>query len=118
MDRDTFFAELDQLTPAEIEALLPTWDMEKLVLAQEYIDQKAKAEDAEEPVAEEPAAEDAAPTETGTKEDRVEVSVEVARRAHTTAMMAMIFSVGAMLAAIAAAVLAFLALRGATISWE
>jgi hypothetical protein len=112
MDRDKFFAELDQLTPAEIEARLPTWDMEKLVLAQEYIDQK----EMQPGEAAETAAAETAPTNTGTKEDRVQVSVEVARRAHTTAMMALIFSIGAMLAAIAAAVLAFLALRGATIS--
>ena len=50
-------------------------------------------------------------------EEWLKAPVEVARRAHTTATMALIFSVGGMLAAIAAAVLAFLALRGATISW-
>jgi hypothetical protein len=112
MDRDKFFAELDQLTPPEIEARLPSWDMEKLVLAQEYIEPKEKQDQAVEKGAAE-----TGPTSTDTKEDRVQVSVEVARRAHTTAMMALIFSMGAMLAAIAAAVLAFLALRGATISW-
>jgi hypothetical protein len=113
MDRDKFFAELDQLTPAEIEARLPSWDMEKLVLAQDYIDQKERraGETAETEAA------ITAPTNTGTKDDPARLSVEVARRAHTTAMMALIFSVGGMLAAIAAAVLAFLALRGATISW-
>jgi hypothetical protein len=112
MDREKFFAELDQLTPAEIEARLPTWDMEKLVLAQEYIDQKEMRADE----TAETAAAETAPTNS-TKDDPARLSVEVARRAHTTAMMALIFSVGAMLAAIAAAVSAFLALRGWTISW-
>jgi hypothetical protein len=36
MDRDKFFAELDQLTPTEIEARLPFWEREKLELVQEY----------------------------------------------------------------------------------
>jgi hypothetical protein len=77
--------------------------------AQEYLAQKQRAQTR---------AALAAQAETSTtKNDAARLSVEVARRAHTTAMMALIFSVGAMLAAIAAAVLAFLALRGATISW-
>ena len=113
MDRDKFFAELDQLTAAEIEARLPTWEMEKLVLAQEYIDKKEKQENE----AAEIITVETTPTGTGIKEDRLQLSVEVARRAHTTAMMALILSMGAMLAAIAAAVIAFLALSGATISW-
>ena len=113
MDRDKFFAELDQLTPAEIEARLPAWDMEKLVLAQEYINQKEMHEDE----AAETTTVETGPPNTGTKEDSLQISVQVARRAYTTAMMALILSMGAMLAAIAAAVLAFLALRGATISW-
>jgi hypothetical protein len=108
VDRDQFFAELDQLTAAEIEAMLPSWDMEKLLLAQEYIAQKATQE-GKEPETAQPKG--------GTNDEAVQVSEKVARRALTAAMMALIFSVGAMLAAIAAAVLAFLALRGATISW-
>jgi len=40
MDRDQFFAELDQLTPKEIEERLSSWDAEQLVLVQEYLDQK------------------------------------------------------------------------------
>ena len=43
MDRDKFFAELVQLTPSEIEERLPTWDMEKLVLAQEYLAEQQQA---------------------------------------------------------------------------
>ena len=108
MDRDEFFAQLDQLTPKEIEERLSSWDVEQLVLAQEYLAQKQREQTRAALVQ----------AETGTiKDDAARLSVEVIRRAHTTAMMALIFSVGAMLAAIAAAVLAFLALRGATISW-
>lgn len=36
MDRDAFFAQLDQLTPSEIEARLSSWETEQLLLAQEY----------------------------------------------------------------------------------
>ena len=109
MDRDKFFAELDQLTPAEIQEQLSSWDVEQLVLAQEYLAQKEREQTR--------AALAAQSEDSTTKNDAARLSVEVARRAHTTAMMALIFSVGAMLAAMAAAVLAFLALRGATISW-
>jgi hypothetical protein len=43
MDRDEFFAQLDQLTPKEIEARLPSWDKEKLVLVQEYFANRDRA---------------------------------------------------------------------------
>jgi hypothetical protein len=44
MNRDEFFAELDQLTPKEIEARLSSWDREKLVLVQAYFQEReAKA---------------------------------------------------------------------------
>ena len=39
MNRDEFFAELDQLTPKEIEARLPSWDKDKLALVREYLEQ-------------------------------------------------------------------------------
>ena len=41
MDREKFVAELDQLTPAEIEARLASWDLEKLVLAREHLAARA-----------------------------------------------------------------------------
>ena len=109
MDRDEFFAQLDQLTLSQIEERLSSWDVEQLVLAQEYLAHKQRTQTR---------AALAEQTETGiNKDDAARLSVEVARRAHTTATMALIFSVGAMLAAIAAAVLALLALQGATIAW-
>ena len=33
MDREKFITKLDELTPAEIETRLASWDLEKLVLA-------------------------------------------------------------------------------------
>ena len=38
MDRNLFFAELDQLTPSQIEARLPSWDREQLKLVEEYLE--------------------------------------------------------------------------------
>ena len=38
MDRNLFFAELDQLTPSQIEARLPSWDSEQLKLVEEYLE--------------------------------------------------------------------------------
>ena len=44
MDRDEFLAQLDQLTPKEIEERLSSWDTEKLMLAHEYFAKQSKAE--------------------------------------------------------------------------
>ena len=108
MDRDEFFALLDGLTEKEIEARLSSWEREQLLLVQEYLDQKAldraKAAPAEQ-------------TDTVPSKDVGRTSSDVARSAHGMAMVAIILSVGAMLAAIAAAFIAFVALRGGTISW-
>ena len=41
MDREKFITELDELTPAEIEARLASWDLEKLVLAREHLATRA-----------------------------------------------------------------------------
>ena len=43
MDREKFIAELDELTPAEIETRLASWDLEKLVLAREHLATRAAA---------------------------------------------------------------------------
>ena len=43
MDRDAFFAQLDQLTPGEIESRLSSWDTEQLLLAQEYFAKREQA---------------------------------------------------------------------------
>ena len=44
MDRDEFLAQLDHLTPKEIEERLSSWDTEKLTLAHEYFAKQSKAE--------------------------------------------------------------------------
>jgi hypothetical protein len=116
VEREQFFAELDGLTEKEIEARLDLWDREQLALIQEYLDQKvlgrAKAEQSEQlkaaPSAQaEPSAQNAVPSSLA----------EVASTANVKATAALILSVGAMLAAMASALVAFLAMRGWTISW-
>ena len=111
IERDEFFAELDGLTEKEIEARLDLWDREQLALIQEYLDQRvmgrAKAEQAAQITAAPSAQDDAA----------MASLVEIASTANTKATAALILSAGAMLAAIASALVAFLALRGWTISW-
>ncbi len=108
--RDEFFTELDGLTEKEIEARLDLWDREQLVLVQEYLDQRELGR---------PKAEQAAQIKAGpSDQDAVMASLTgVARTANTKATAAVILSVGAMLAAMASALVAFLALRGWTISW-
>ena len=125
VDRGEFFSELEGLTEKEIEARLDQWDEEQLALIQEYLDQKmlgrAQAEQSAwktpvqsgaktEPVGEikaQPNAQDAV----------VASLLEVANTANTKATAAVIFSLGAMLASMASALIAFLALRGWTMSW-
>ena len=108
--RDEFFAELDGLTEKEIEARLDLWDQEQLALIQEYLDQRVLGR----AKTEQPAQIKAAPS----AQDAVVASLaEVANTANTKATAALILSVGAMLAAMASALVAFLALRGWTITW-
>lgn len=97
MDREEFFAELDQLTPKEIEERLSSWDKDQLLVVQDYLSGKrAKAQSNE--VAR--AATDAAWS-----------AAEVAMRANTKATIAIIIAVGAMLGAITSAVVALLGLQ-------
>ena len=97
MDREEFFAELDQLTPKEIEERLSSWDKDQLLVVQDYLSGKrAKAQSNE--VAR--AATDAAWS-----------AAEVAMRANTKATIAIIIAVGAMLAAITSAVVSLLGLQ-------
>ena len=108
-ERDKFFAELDGLTEKEIEARLDLWDREQLALIQEYLDRRVSA--LAKPATQIEAA-------SSVQDDAVVASlVEVASTANTKATAALILSVGAMLAAMASALVAFLALRGWTISW-
>jgi len=111
VERDEFFLDDKATTEKEIEARLDLWDREQLALIQEYLDQRvmgrAKAEPAGRITAAPSAQDDAA----------MASLVEIASTANTKATAALILSAGAMLAAIASALVAFLALRGWTISW-
>ena len=94
MNRDEFFAQLQKLSPKEIEARLSSWDKKKLVLVHEFLQQKQS---------EVPQSEQAAGTET----DAAWAAMEAATRAEFRATIAIIIAVGAMLAAVASAVVAF-----------
>jgi hypothetical protein len=97
MNRDEFFAQLDKLTPQEIEAGLPGWDREELALVQQYLEQaRSKAPQADQV---DQAARDAAWAAAG-----------MASQANARATVAFIISIGAMLAAIAAALGLFVAI--------
>ena len=98
MNRDEFFALLDQLTPAEIEARLSTWDNEQLSLVQEYLEQRRT---------------EVAPSDQSGPITAAAAltAAQMATRANTTATVAIIVSIGAMAAAVAAAVIALLGLR-------
>jgi hypothetical protein len=95
MDRDEFFAELDQRTLSQIKAQLPLWDDEQLQLVEEYLDSKLAQTDRTESPA----------------PDREAIAVAAATRAHKTATVAIIIAIGAMLAAVASGLVAIEALR-------
>ena len=91
VNRNEFFALLDGLTEKEIEARLPTWDMERLELAQEYVETRL------------------APTENPSPDQRqtgqaVEtaalLALKAARSANLKATAALILAIGAMLTAV------------------
>ena len=87
MDRNQFFAELDQLTQSQIEARLASWDSEQLKLVEEYLGR-------------------------GTIKPQAElVAVSMATKANRIAAIALIIAIGAMFAAIAAGLVAFQALQ-------
>ena len=92
VDRHAFFAELDGLTNREIEERLPSWDMERLALVQEYLEQSGlsppKVAGPDQPEGDRAAREAAL------------VAMQAARGANIKAVAALILSIGAMLAAI------------------
>jgi hypothetical protein len=90
MDQEEFFAQLDALTPKEIEQRLTSWDKEQLLVVQEYLKNKhAKAQSDE--IAR--AASDAA-----------WAAAEAAMRANSKATIAIIIATVALLAVITFAV--------------
>src|SRR6476659_4652956 len=95
MDRNQFFAELDQLTLSSIEAQIPSWDSEQLKLVEDYLERGTSrpAQDAQSITQAE------------------SVAVAMATKANRIAAIALIMAIGAMFAAIAAGLVAFQALQ-------
>ena len=89
MDRDKFFAMLDQLTPSQIEARLSSWNDEQLKLVGEYLERRTMKPVRRKQVAHVESA-----------------AVAMASKANKMATVALIIAIGAMLAAIAAGLLA------------
>jgi hypothetical protein len=100
MDRNEFFAVLDQLTPSQIEARLPFWDHDQLKWVGEYLERRhSSAAQTEQrgvpPVVDAKSAE----------------AVATAARANKLATIALIIAIGAMLAAIVAGLAVYEALQ-------
>ena len=98
MDRDAFFAVLDQLTLPQIEEQLPLWDAEQLKFAEEYLDRKGITY---------AQMERGMPSRTNTES----TAAAMAAKSHRIATIALIVAIGAMLAAIASGLVAFEALQ-------
>ena len=98
VDRDEFFAVLDQLTLSEIEARLPQWDDQQLRLVDEYL-----ARGTIKP---------ALPNNKGARSltPAEPIRVATASQAYKLATIALIIAIGAMTTAIAAGLVAFQAL--------
>jgi broad specificity phosphatase PhoE len=99
VNRDEFFAELDGLTEKEIEERLPNWDMERLALAQEYVDTRLARTRTPQPYSGEAI---------GASETPALLALRTAKAANIRAIAALILSVGAMLAAILCSVIVVL----------
>jgi hypothetical protein len=97
-DRSEFFVVLDQLTPSEIEARLPSWDEGQLKWVEEYL-QRRTIKPAEWKKGTQPSTEPES------------AAVELATKATTMATVALIIAIGAMIAAIASGLVAFQALQ-------
>jgi RNase adaptor protein for sRNA GlmZ degradation len=94
MDRDEFFAQLDQLTPKEIEARVPSWDKEQLMLVQQYLEQRRTK-----------------PRQSDQLTQAATDATEMAMRANARATLSLIVSLCALLAAVTSAVVGFLGLQ-------
>jgi hypothetical protein len=99
MDRNEFFALLDQLTPSEIEARLPLLDEEQLKLVEQYLARTT----IKPALVNKPSAQSVS---------RLEVTtVAMAKQANKIATIALIIAVGAMITAITAGLVAYQALQ-------
>ena len=96
VDRETFFAVLDQLTLPQIEARLPLWDAEQLKLAEEYLDRKGITY---------PQMERDTPINTES------AAGAMAAKSYKVATVALIIAIGAMVAAMVSGLVALEALQ-------
>jgi hypothetical protein len=96
MDREAFFAVLDQLTLPQIEARLPLWDAEQLKFAEEYLDRNGVKY---------------TQMEQDTRPNTESASAVTATKSYKMATIALIIAIGAMLAAIASGLIALEALQ-------
>ena len=99
MNRSEFFALLDSLTTSEIEARLSSWNDKQLELVEEYVGVRRQNRVSNDPNLDE-----------GTLAT-TELAVQTATRAKNLAMIALVIAIGAMLAAIASGLVAFVALQ-------
>lgn len=99
VNRIEFFALLDGLTEKEIEARLPTWDMERLELAQEYVETRLAPAQAAQP--------DQKQTEKAA-ETAALLALNTARSASLRSTAALILSIGAMVSAVLCGVIVVL----------
>lgn len=98
MDRNDFFAVLDQLTPSQIEARLPLWDHDQLKWVGEYLERRNSGAPETERLGPLPDA-------------RLAAAVAMATKANKMATVAVIIAIGAMLAAIVSGLAVFQALQ-------
>ena len=98
MNRDEFFAVLDQLTQSQIEASLSLWDQDHLKLVREYLERRD---------ADTPASEPRAPA----LHSALAAAVGLATKAYKIATVALILAIGAMLAAILSGLMALQVLQ-------
>jgi len=108
VNRDEFFAELDKLTDQEIEERLPLFDREQLLLVQQYIDRRG--EEPQDQVPGPPQNRSKVSKPSSDTRNATLVALIAARKATSMAAAALILSIGAMLTAIVAGVMAYLML--------
>jgi len=108
VNRDEFFAELDKLTDQEIEERLPLFDREQLLLVQQYIDRRGEEPQDQVPGPPQDSSKVSKPS--SDTRNATLVALIAARKATSMAAAALILSIGAMLTAIVAGVMAYLML--------
>ena len=99
MNRDEFFAVLDQLTPSQIEGRLPLWDHDQLKWVGEYLERRDGRASATQP-------RDALPLDA-----TLAAMVAMTAKANKMATAALVIAIGAMLAAVVSGLVAIQVLQ-------